>query len=253
MADKAIIQTATLTGIGDALRGAGIAEAEILLSPDEMKQKLQGVAKRSQADLTASGAVVSVPKGYYPEAVSKSVETTGLGTPSITVDANGKITSSVTHTVSGYVEANTKTATKQLPTQAGKTVTPTDAEQTAVSAGTYVTGDIKVAAAAAGGEIIESVAVGTSTGTVTVTTQNQISSINNVERVMLVFQDYMAGNFWLIEGSGTTAVSTFVYGEQNTRNVKTPTTSENTYSVKDSLAAGKFSADDFAFGAIWYT
>lgn len=248
MADKAIIQTATLTGIGDALRGAGIAEAEILLSPDEMKQKLQGVAKRSQADLTASGAVVSVPKGYYPEAVSKSVETTGLGTPSITVDANGKITSSVTHTVSGYVEANTKTATKQLPTQAGKTVTPTDAEQTVVSAGTYVTGDIKVAAAETGGEIIESVAVDSTTGAFTVTAKK---TINSVQKLMLAF---LSGTTYiLVDGDGGTLKVAYPYGSEAKEDTVTPTTSGNTISFTKKLIAGQNTSAGFAFGAIWYT
>ena len=248
MADKAIIKTETLTGIGDAIRGAGIADAESLLSPAEMKQKLQSVAKRSQADLMASGAAVSVPKGYYPEAVSKSVSTTELGTPSITVNANGKITSSVTHTVSGYVEANTKTATKQLPTQAGKTVTPTDAEQTVVSAGTYVTGDIKVAAAETGGEIVESVAVDSATGTFTVTTKKAVTSI---ERMMLAFLNGV--QFLLADGWENSVSITFKYGDENRTSTLGLTISGNTISFQNSFFAGMADADDFAFGAIWYT
>lgn len=57
-------------------------------------------------------------------------------TPSIEVSSGGLITAS----------ANGKSATQQLSTQSGKTVTPTESEQTAVASGKYTTGDIKVGA-----------------------------------------------------------------------------------------------------------
>lgn len=250
MADKAIIQTATLTGIGDALREAGIAEADKLLSPDEMKQKLQGVAKRSQADLTASGAVVSVLKGYYPEAVSKSVETTGLGTPSITVDANGKITSSVTHTVSGYVEANTKTAEKQLPTQAGKTVTPTDAEQTVVSAGTYVTGDIKVAAAAVGGEEVENVYRNTTSHYLLVTTKNTISKL---EKLVLVFQTESSATQIYGDGSGAQMLRIEKSGGVQTGNFSVIAEGSTIRIVTDETVSSLNLPIEFVSGVVLYT
>jgi hypothetical protein len=51
------------------------------------------------------------------------------------------------------VASGTKSATKQLTTKGGTTITPGTSEQTAVSAGTYVTGDIKVAATAGGKQV----------------------------------------------------------------------------------------------------
>lgn len=57
-------------------------------------------------------------------------------TPEISVDENGLITAT----------AGDKSATKQLSTQSGKTITPGPTEQIAVAAGKYVTGDIIVAA-----------------------------------------------------------------------------------------------------------
>lgn len=44
------------------------------------------------------------------------------------------------------MSAGTKSGTKQLTTQAAKTVTPTKSAQTAVSSGVYTTGAITVAA-----------------------------------------------------------------------------------------------------------
>ncbi|MGM9643004.1 MAG: hypothetical protein ACI3XI_07325 [Eubacteriales bacterium] len=64
-------------------------------------------------------------------------------TPSISVDDAGKITASSTQG-SGIVKSGTSTADKQLTVQAGKTVTPTAADQTVVDKGKYTTGDVIV-------------------------------------------------------------------------------------------------------------
>lgn len=65
--------------------------------------------------------------------------------PTISVDANGKITASATQTA-GYVSGGTKSATEQLETVPGITITPGTSEKTAVPAGCYTTGDVKIAA-----------------------------------------------------------------------------------------------------------
>lgn len=65
--------------------------------------------------------------------------------PTIRVDANGKITASATQTA-GYVSGGTKSATKQLVAMSGTTVEPGTSEKTAVPAGVYTTGDVKIAA-----------------------------------------------------------------------------------------------------------
>lgn len=103
------------------------------------------VARRSSSDLSASGATVSVPSGYYPNQASKSVSGATQATPSITVSSGGLITASADQSA-GYVSSGTKSATKQLTTQAAKKVTPTASEQTAVASGVYTTGIVKVAA-----------------------------------------------------------------------------------------------------------
>ena len=64
-----------------------------------------------------------------------------LSTP--TISSSGLITAQVG--TSGYLASGTS-ATKQLTTQAAKTVTPTASEQTVVNSAVYTTGDVKVAA-----------------------------------------------------------------------------------------------------------
>ena len=127
-----------------------------------------GVTRRSSSDLTVSGATVTVPAGFYDFSASKSVAsgsattpaTTITANPSISVNASGLISAtasasqSVTPTVSaGYVSSGTAgtitvsgSNTSQLSTQSAVTATPTESEQTIVSAGKYTTGAIKVGA-----------------------------------------------------------------------------------------------------------
>ena len=109
------------------------------------KKVIGTIASKTSSDLTVNGATVSVPAGHYPSAASKSVATATQATPSVSINSSGLITASATQTA-GYVTAGTKKGTKQLTTQAAKTITPTTSEQTAVASGVYTTGAIKVGA-----------------------------------------------------------------------------------------------------------
>lgn len=73
-----------------------------------------GVARKSSSDLTASGATVSVPAGYYESNASKAVSSGTAGTPTAskgTVSNHAiSVTPSVTNTA-GYISGGTKTGT----------------------------------------------------------------------------------------------------------------------------------------------
>lgn len=64
-------------------------------------------------------------------------------TPQISVSAAGLITATAEQQ-EGYVPGGTKSSTKQLPTQAAKTVTPGTTNQTAIASGRYTTGAVTV-------------------------------------------------------------------------------------------------------------
>ena len=146
--------TTLLTQLGAILanKAAGGVELPTLQNPGDADKLLAGyelidqsgqavtstTPSKAASDLTASGATVTVPAGYYPAQTSKSVDTATQATPSITVDSGGKITASATQ-AAGYVTAGTKTATKQLTVQAAKTWTPGTSNQTLAS-GRYLTG-----------------------------------------------------------------------------------------------------------------
>ena len=96
------------------------------------------IPTKTESNLTSSGATVTVPAGYYPSQVSKSVATATQATPSISVNSAGKITASATQSA-GYVSVGTKSATKQLTTQAAQTITPGTSNKT-IASGRYLTG-----------------------------------------------------------------------------------------------------------------
>lgn len=131
-------------------------------------EKITGtIATKTASNLSASGATVTVPAGYYASQTTKSVAsgsaktpaTTITKNPSITINSSGLITASVSGTQSvtptvsaGYVSSGTAgtitvngSATKQLAFQPAKTITPSTASQIAVSSGYYTGGNITVA------------------------------------------------------------------------------------------------------------
>lgn len=73
-----------------------------------------GITQRSSSDLTASGATVTVPSGYYSAQASKAVASGSAGTPTATKGTVSNhsisVTPSVTNTT-GYITGGTKTGT----------------------------------------------------------------------------------------------------------------------------------------------
>lgn len=96
-------------------------------------------ASNVSASQVAKGVVVYGSNGKVTGTHECSVPTTVTqATPSITVSSDGLITASATQTA-GYVEAGTKSATKQLNTKAATTYTPSKSNQT-IASGIYLIG-----------------------------------------------------------------------------------------------------------------
>lgn len=94
---------------------------------------------------STSQQVIKPDSGYALSQVTvNAMPTATQATPSISVSSGGLITASAQQ-AAGYVSAGTKSATKQLTTQAAKTVTPSLSQQTAVASGAYTTGAVTVA------------------------------------------------------------------------------------------------------------
>lgn len=115
-----------------------------------------GITQRSSTDLTASGATVTVPSGYYASQASKAVSngsatapatisgtsaTVSTGTNTLTLSKTVSVTPSVT---AGYVSSGTAgnssvSLTASVTTQAAQTIYPSTSDQT-ISSGRYLTG-----------------------------------------------------------------------------------------------------------------
>lgn len=102
------------------------------------------IETKTVLDITVNKSAVTTPAGYYETDITTTIPEVDQATPSISVSSAGLITASATQTV-GYVAAGTKSATKQLTTQAAKTITPGTSNQTAIASGVYTTGAITVA------------------------------------------------------------------------------------------------------------
>lgn len=96
------------------------------------------IETKTSSDLTANGATVIVPAGYYSSDTTKTVEIAEQATPSVSISSTGKITATSEQT-EGYIMEGTKTGTKQLTTQAGQTITPGTSNKT-IPSGRYLIG-----------------------------------------------------------------------------------------------------------------
>ena len=115
-----------------------------------------GITQRSSTDLSASGATVTAPAGYYSSAATKTVTsgsatapatisgtsaTVSTGTNTLTLSKTVSVTPSVT---AGYVSSGTAgnssvSLQASVTTKAAATITPGTTNQT-IASGTYLTG-----------------------------------------------------------------------------------------------------------------
>jgi len=66
----------------------GVAFMQILYSSTELVGTSNPVARRTSSDLTASGATVTAPAGYYPTAATKTIDS---GTEGIPIATKGTV------------------------------------------------------------------------------------------------------------------------------------------------------------------
>ena len=113
----------------------------------EGKASATPTLQEKTATPTTSSQTITPDSNYdgLSKVTVSAMPTATQATPSVSIDSAGKITATATQTA-GYVSAGTKTGTKQMTTQAAKTITPSTSSQTAVAKNVYTTGAVTVAA-----------------------------------------------------------------------------------------------------------
>lgn len=114
------------------------------------------IETKTESDLTASGATVTAPAGYYADAVTKSISS-GSAKPAASISGTSATVSTGTNTLTltksvsntpqvtaGYVSSGTAgssnvSLTASVTTKAAATITPGTSNQE-IAAGTYLTG-----------------------------------------------------------------------------------------------------------------
>ena len=240
-----LIKDTTLSEIADKVRTksgltGGMAGSEIASNIDKIPTPVDGsLPSKTASNLTASGATVTVPAGYYASQVSKSVGTATQATPSIEVSGTGEITASATQSA-GYVSAGTKSATKQLTTKGATTITPSTTEQTAVGAGVYTTGDIKVAALTGVDQATPTISVGTD-GKITASSTQSAGYVGAGTKTATKQLTTQAGKTVTPTTSEQTAVSSGTYTTGDVKVGAMPTATQATPSISID-SAGKITA-----------
>lgn len=157
MAYDKIVDSAKLDGAmtatADAIRGKTGKTADIPWDESTgFASEIASITTETEPNLQAktatpstSAQTVTPDSGYdgLSQVTVNAMPTATQATPSIAVTTGGLITASATQTA-GYVAAGTKSSTKQLTTQAAKTIMPSTSNQTAVASGRYTTGAVTV-------------------------------------------------------------------------------------------------------------
>lgn len=179
-----------------------------------------GITRRSSSDLTASGATVTVPAGYYesqgsksvasgtataPTSISGTTATVSTGTNTLTLSKTVSVTPRIT--TAGYISSGTAgnssvSLTASVTTRAAATITPTKSVQT-IASGTYLTGTQTIAAIPSAYQDVTGV---TATASDVVNGKDIVNSSGTVVHGSLVIQHYYTG-------SGAPSSSTGVDGD----------------------------------------
>lgn len=134
----------------------GLDEVNISVGAISSTYVGSGITQRSSSDLSASGATVTAPAGFYGSNATKTISS-GSATPASTISGTSASVSTGTNTLTlsktvsntpsvsaGYISSGTSgnssvSLTASVTTKAAATITPGTSNQT-ISSGTYLTG-----------------------------------------------------------------------------------------------------------------
>lgn len=172
-----------------------------------------GITRRSSTDLTASGATVTVPAGYYSAQASKAVASGSAGTPTATKGTVSNhavsVTPSVTNTT-GYITGGTNTGTA-VSVSASELVSGT---LSITSSGTHDVTNYASASVAAGGATASATKGSVSNHSVTVTpsvtrTAGYVTAGSSNGTAVTVSASELVSGTYTVDSSGTKDVTNY--------------------------------------------
>lgn len=171
----------------------GIEEVDVTVGAISSSYVGSGITRRSSSDLTASGATVTAPAGYYASNATKTVSS-GSATPAASISGSSATVSTGTNTITlsktvsntpqvlaGYVSSGTAgnssvSLTASVTTKGATTYNTSSSDQT-IASGTYLTGTQTIKAVTVSGLAANKVLSGT---TVKIGDANDDDRIANV-------------------------------------------------------------------------
>lgn len=155
----------------------GLSDVEVSVGAISSSYVGSGITRRSSTDLTASGATVTAPAGYYqsqatktvsagsataPSTISGTSATVSTGTNTLTLSKTISVTPTVT---AGYISSGTAgnsnvSLQASVTTQAAQTIYPSTSNQT-INSGRYLTGNQTISAISQTNLLAENIKSGT--------------------------------------------------------------------------------------------
>lgn len=245
--------TVTPTETAQTVGGNGyMMEDAVTVSAIPSNYVGSGITRRDSSDLTASGATVTAPAGYYSASASKAVASGTEGTPTATKSAVNNhaltVTPSVTNTA-GYISGGTHTGTV-VSVSAGELVSGT---YNVTSAGTkdvtnYASASIPAGSATPAASISGTSAT-VSTGTNTLTLTKTVSNTPQVTAGYVASGTAGNSSVSLTANVTTKGTATITPGTTNqTISSGTYITGTQTISGDANLVAGNIKSGTTIFG-----
>lgn len=215
----------------------GIEEVDVSVGAISSTYVGSGITQRTASDLTASGATVTAPAGYYANAAAKTVASGTAGTPTATkgtVSSHSiSVTPSVTNTT-GYITGSTKTGTA-VTVSASELVS---GSETKTANGTYdVTNLAELVVNVAGGGSSKNAQIASGVGRVAATTYTAVSGQSITVAQTGTYDVYWCG--YRSSTSGTSGSQLYIgstaYGSAQTTFNSTYTNVQNVHLSNVSL------------------